>query len=171
MTWKEDVEAEAKREAGKQALEDKGPRVRIDGGLGGSPVPPLEQLRTAAITLLHESLSDTNSALLQVLEQDLKLEEALLGPLTAHLADWSPDLLRRHLFTVLGTVAARPLKNDEALADFTRRVDAQWGQLMQERPHFDHPGVEDPDDPYTQASVRESLTGLVALAGKSGAPR
>lgn len=163
----DEVEREAKRALGRRGLEEKGPRVHLEGGLGGSPVPALEQLRLAALSLLHELLPDHDGALLKVLEQDLRQEEALFGPLTQQLVAHTATLeaLRGGLQGVLGAVAKRPLSSDEALAEFTRRVDAEWGQLFSERPRFQQVGqAAHPDDPYTHDSVRAALTQLVEVA-------
>lgn len=73
----DEVERDARLALGRRALEEKGPRVHVEGGLGGSPVPPMEQLRLAAITLLRESLHDNDGALITVLEQDLRQEEEI----------------------------------------------------------------------------------------------
>ena len=52
--------------------------------------------------------------------------------------------------------------SDAALHELTRRVDAVWGQLLDERPFFQDPGQPaHPDDPYTFASVRASLQALI----------
>lgn len=162
----DDIEREARLEMGRRALEDKGPRITMEGGLGGSPVPAMEQLRQAAITLVHETLPDGDGALVQVFTQELRQEERLFGPLAKQLVTHgSPDALRGELLGVLGAIAQRLLANDETLADFTRRVDAAWGQLFAERPHFQAVGeAAHPDDPYTHASVRAALSQLVATA-------
>ena len=49
------------------------------------------------------------------------------------------------------------------LADLVREVDMEWGRREQERPRFERPG-EPPaaDDPYTVASVTETLADLRA---------
>ena len=165
MDNKDEIEREAQLAMGRRALEEKGPQMRVEGGLGGSPVPPMQQLRVAAITLLHESLRDGDGALLQVLEQDIRQEEALFGSLTQGLTQWTHAELRRRLFSVLGTLAGRPLKSAEALAEFTRRADAMWGQLFSARPHFERAGqAPHAEDPYTHESVRALLTQFVALA-------
>lgn len=166
---RDEVEREARLAAGRRALEDRSPSLRVEGGLGGSPVPPMEQLRLAALTLLHEVLSDANGALLQVLEQDLRQEENLFGALMKELARGASEDLRRHLFGVLTVLASRPLSSEAALAEFTRRTDAQWGQSSGERPHFQRAGQSPhPDDPYTLESVRASLAQLRELAVRQG---
>lgn len=159
----DDLEREARLEAGRRALENKGVHVDLQGGLGGSPVPTMEQLRQAAITLVHETVPDGDGALVQVFVQDVRQEEALFAPLAhALVTHGSPDALRRELLEVLGTLAGRVLANEHTLADFTRRVDAAWGQLFCERPRFQAVGEQPhPEDAYTHESVRAALARLV----------
>ena len=59
------------------------------------------------------------------------------------------------------------LTQDAYLREFVRRVDMRWGQLYDERPHFEQPGhPPHPDDEYTIASVRSQLQGLMAAIQK-----
>ena len=128
---------------------------------------PIEQVRVAAIALLHQSVHDSDGALLKVMEQDIRQEEALFGPLTQRLTLLSPEELHNHLHGVLGRLASRTIATEAALVEFTRRVDAMWGQLLGERPHFQRPGQEaHPDDPYTHDSVRKAMMELIELATK-----
>lgn len=170
MATKEQIEREAMLDVGRRAAEDRdrGPHLRIEGGLGGSPVPVMEQLRQAAITLLTETLTDGDGALRQILEQDIRMEQHLFAPLVPELVTRSgPEALRAELLALLGTLAQRPLSSDAALVDFTRRVDAAWGRLYSERPRFQKPGQPAAtDDPYTHESVRAALSRLVSLATK-----
>lgn len=170
MTTKDDIERDARQDVGRRALDarDKGPRLRVEGGLGGSPVPVMQQLRHAAIALLTQTVSDGDGALVRVLEQDLRQEQALFGPLAQALVTHpGPDVPRAQLLGVLAAVAQRALVNEEALADFTRRVDAGWGRLYAERPHFQAVGQRAAHgDPYTHDSVRAALMQLVALAAR-----
>ena len=67
----------------------------------------------------------------------------------------------------LARITEQILTSEEQLAGFVRDVDAEWGRLYSERPHFQRPG-EAPhrDDPYTFRSVRVALSGLLdALRG------
>lgn len=136
--------------------------VHLDGSM-----PPMEQMRLASITLLHAALKDSHGAIHKVLEQDLRQEEALLSGLVRKVGSWSAVELHAHLCEVLGVLANRVLKNDASLEEFTRRVDAMWGELNDERPHFQR-GNEPahPDDVYTLASVKQTLTQLVAFAAQ-----
>ncbi len=168
MSLRDEVEGEARREVGRRALEEKNVPMRVEGGLGGSPVSPLEQVRTAASTLVQEVLPDGDGALRLVFEQDLRADEKLLGALTGGVEVWTPEELRPRLMAALAQFAARVLATDAALEEFTRRVDAAWGRLMGERPLFQAPGgPAQPDDPYTHESVRAALQGVVTLARRA----
>lgn len=159
----DEIELEARRALGRKALQEKTPIGRLEGGLGGSPVAPIEQLRLAAATLLHELLPDGDGALLQVLEQDLRQEEAALGALARQVSTDKPEGLRVKLLELLRSMAERPLATEAALVEFTRRVDARWGELFGTRPHFQRPGqAAHPDDPYTHESVRRDLEALLS---------
>ncbi|MBL8923546.1 MAG: hypothetical protein JNJ54_32125 [Myxococcaceae bacterium] len=136
--------------------------VHLDGSM-----PPMEQVRLATITLLHAALKDSQGAMHKVLEQDLRQEEALFSAMVRKMGSWSPEELHAHLCEVVGVLAKRALKNDATLEEFTRRVDAMWGELHDERPHFQRMGdAAHPDDPYTLASVRHTLDQLVAFAAQ-----
>lgn len=136
--------------------------VHLDGTM-----PPMEQVRLATITLLHAALKDSHGAMHKVLEQDLRQEEALFSAMVRKMGSWSPEELHAHLCEVLGVLARRALKNDASLEEFTRRVDAMWGVLHDERPHFQTTGAAaHPDDPYTLDSVKQTLSQLAAFAAQ-----
>ena len=64
--------------------------------------------------------------------------------------------------TVLALFCERILGSEGLLRDFVTEVDAQWGRIYLERPHFQKDGrPPDPDDPYTFASVRIALSELM----------
>ena len=56
----------------------------------------------------------------------------------------------------------RILDSDYLLKELVRNADSEWGRTMQERPFFEKEGSPPhPDDPYTVASVRNTLSGLL----------
>jgi hypothetical protein len=72
---------------------------------------------------------------------DSLLQQGYEKPLAA-LADYIQDLL----------------DCEEQLRHFVSEIDAQWGRSFGERPYFERPGQPaNRDDPYTMASVRDSL--------------
>ena len=54
------------------------------------------------------------------------------------------------------------LSSDYRLQELVRDADVEWGRVFEERPYIDRPGAAaHPDDPYTIASVRNTLTLLI----------
>ena len=126
---------------------------REGGGLmrGATIVPRTEQVAAAARQLIDDGLDDITGCARRLL--------------AASVAD-DLEALERHHDAPAGAVlehVARILASEAALQGFVRRVDADWGRLMAERPHFERPGrPPDPEDEYTHASVRAALERLVA---------
>jgi len=123
------------------------------GGLlkGASPVTRKRQAELEIEGYFDRHLIDSERALKIVLLRRVRDSELLFKmgydqPLTA-----------------LALFCGRILDSEERLRDFVRDVDAEWGRINRERPHFqkgDRP--PHPEDPYTFSSVRTKLTGLVA---------
>lgn len=138
----------------------RGQRFSIAGALGRegggfmrdtSPVPRTKQAAAAVHQLIADHLDDITGCARRVLGARVVDDIAALD---------------RHHAAPAGAVLElvdRLLSNDAALQDFVRRVDAEWGRLMVDRPHFQRPGQPPhPDDEYTHASVRQALEGLAA---------
>jgi len=132
------------------------------GRLGGSGLlkgtSPITQKRQSELKIeqyLERHLTDSEGALevvllRQVRESDIFLEMNFSNPLGA---------IAGYLVRVLDT--------EPRLQSFVRSVDAEWGRMYQERPHFQKEGLQkegqppDADDPYTFASVRQKLERLL----------
>ncbi len=119
---------------------------------GASPVPRSQQALMDLESLLSNKLVDPEgslrSTLLVRLEQNLPL-------LDKHL-----DQPARALSELVNSI----LKSESALQTLVRETDSRWGRDYQERPMFNRPGLEDnPDDPYTPASVKLALETLLKL--------
>ncbi len=114
---------------------------------GASAVPGGLRTHAAIEDYLATHLYDPDDALRVVLHQDLD------GDLEA--LDGKPKkAIRRRVEAVL--------RNQATLSDFVRRVDAEWGRLMDERPFFEREGeAPHPDDPYTNELVRQRLEDLL----------
>lgn len=113
---------------------------------GESPVPRLVQARGEVIHALKENLDDLHGALQQVLQRWLADDESRIS---RHLS--APV---NALIDLLDSILASP----ETLYELVRQADVLWGQLYDERPHFQRPGqAPHPDDEYTHESVRASL--------------
>lgn len=113
---------------------------------GESPVPRLVQVKTEMATLLKENLKDSPGALQVVLQRWLTDNDSLIS---------------RHLNAPIGALTEAletVLQSPGTFYELVRQVDAQWGAMYGERPHFQHPGQEaHPDDEYTHESVHQTL--------------
>lgn len=117
---------------------------------GASPVSRQQQAEIEIGSWLGNNLSDVTGALKTVLQRHLKGSRQLLENVDRPLA-----ALSRH--------CERIAASDTLLAELVREADVEWGRLMDERPHFTRPGVApDPDDPYTEQSVRAMLQKMLS---------
>jgi hypothetical protein len=75
------------------------------------------------------------------------------------------DLLLNNLdqpLVVLAAFCQQVLDSDYRLKELVREADVEWGRVLDERPYFEQEGSPThPDDPYTMASVRRKLAGLI----------
>lgn len=115
---------------------------------GVSPIPPLEQTKNIIQGFIEQHLSDPEGVLQMVLKEWIDDE--------VHL-----DRYRDNPLGALGERLEELLTHPNLLWDLVRQVDMRWGQMNQERPHFQRPGQKpDPDDPYTHESVHQLLREL-----------
>lgn len=116
---------------------------------GASPVTRKRQAELEIEHYLEAHLRDAEGALLVVLQR--RVRES--GDLLATSYDQPLSALVR--------VVEGLLESEEGLQGFVRAVDAQWGRIYLERPHFQRPGQKPHrDDPYTFSSVRATLSTL-----------
>lgn len=116
---------------------------------GESPVSRLQQAEVEIESWLRSHLADTAGALQAALLRQVKGSELLLDGVDRPLS-------------VLAGYCERVLGSDYLLEELVRDADVEWGHVMGERPHFEREGSPGhPDDPYTVASVRDSLSGLL----------
>ncbi|TVP67238.1 MAG: hypothetical protein EA342_09310 [Leptolyngbya sp. LCM1.Bin17] len=113
---------------------------------GESPVPRLVQAKSQVRQCLASHLSDLHGALHQVLLRWIDADDSRIS---RHL-DAPENALKELLEGVL--------QSSETLYELVRQADVTWGQLYDERPHFQQPGQDPhPDDEYTHESVRVAL--------------
>jgi hypothetical protein len=116
---------------------------------GGSPVSPQQQAELAIGLYLREHLSDASGVLPVVVLRCVKESELFLHHMDEPLH-------------VLSECVGRFLQSPNLLEELVREVDAEWGQALGERPHFQVAGqAPSPDDPYTLDSVRAELAKLL----------
>lgn len=155
MSEDEEVEAEIRR-ARKTTSTDVLAQMAGAGAMkGASPVSRQQQAEIALGTWLRSHVPDPSGALHVVLHRHVKGSGPLLDNLDNPLLG-------------LAQLCESALQSDYLLEDLVREADVEWGQRMDERPHFEIDGrAPDPDDPYTAQSVREILSGLVTTIRQS----
>ena len=118
---------------------------------GASPVSRVQQAETEIGTWLARHVTDPTGALQAVLHRKLRGSELLLANLDQPLV-------------ALAAYCRRVLASDYRLEELVRETDVEWGQRMDERPHFERAGApRHPDDPYTIESVRGTLGDALML--------
>lgn len=123
---------------------------------GESPVPKIVQCKTELKLFLNDNLRDSEGALLLVLQNYIDEADALISqhqdqPLVA---------LTKTIWGIID--------NQALLTEIVRQADFRWGQIYDERPHFNLPGeLSHPDDPYTATSVRRQLENLLAVMSQN----
>jgi hypothetical protein len=124
---------------------------------GASPVSAVEQAQIAIGSWLRTNVTDVAGALQAVLHRHLKDSELLLANLDQPLV-------------ALADYCGRILASPHRLEEFVREVDVEWGQRMDQRPHFERDGSPPhPDDPYTAASVGKTLNDIPKQLAHSSA--
>ncbi|MGB3492456.1 MAG: hypothetical protein WBA57_07000 [Elainellaceae cyanobacterium] len=139
--------------AGRQfSLADVIGREGSDFMKGESPVPPLMQAIAALNLFISKYLPDSSGALHAILYNWVKSEE---GRVSRHVND---------PLVALGEIIEQILRNSYGYYEFVRQVDSKWGEMNDERPHFQQPGqAPHPDDEYTHESVRQQLTEFLGV--------
>ena len=117
---------------------------------GASPITRKQQAEFVIEQLIESYLNDEEGALAPELLRHVEASEVLLE---------SYDDPRAALVQVTRDL----LDSNDSLRRFVIKVDAQWGSIYLERPHFESDGkAPDHDDPYTRDSVRATLVAFLA---------
>jgi hypothetical protein len=118
---------------------------------GASPVTRMQQASVVIEEWLRANLADTEGALQTVLLAQVTKSDLLLN-------NYDQPLV------VLAACCQRLLSSDFQLKELVRDTDVEWGRAYDEKPIFDKEGSPpQPGDPYTAASVRQSLSRLMEL--------
>ncbi|MEL6322463.1 MAG: hypothetical protein AAFQ57_17745 [Cyanobacteria bacterium J06626_14] len=114
---------------------------------GYSPVPRLVQARRIVIVFISRHLEDRAGALQAILIHWVESDDA---GLSQHI-----DQPLEALISILDAVLQTPA----TLHELTRQVAVKWGQMSDERPHFQIPGEPaHPDAEYSHESIHRTLT-------------
>ena len=134
------------RDGRKFTLEEAIGRLAGPGAMKGiSPVTRLQQAEVIVSEWLTQHMTDSAGALKTVLHRAVKESSVLLNNADQPLV-------------ALAAVCQHILDSEYLLAELVRQADFEWGQIMDERPHFEIAGrPPHPDDPYTLASVERTL--------------
>ena len=117
---------------------------------GESPVPMLARATAGLCMFIDRHVSDSSGALRAVLTRRVRTSDTIV-------AEHFDDPL-----DALEIIVDQTLSNDAWFYEFVRQVDAEWGRIMLERPHFQQPGEEPhPDDEHTHEEVRAELEALL----------
>ena len=126
--------------------------IATEGGSfmqGESPVPKLVQVQTQIKTFISRNLTDIPGALQAVLQRWVEED---IARVSQHL-----DAPLHALSGLLDSI----IENPPILHELVHQVDMQWGQMNDERPHFQRPGqAPHPEDEYTHDSVYQQLVEL-----------
>ena len=116
---------------------------------GASAISRVQQVETEIWTWLGGNLTDSTGVLQVVLHRHLKGSTLLLDNLDQP-------------FVAVARHCEQLVTSEYRLQELVREADVEWGQRMEERPHFNREGAQPhPDDPYTRDSVRTALDELL----------
>ncbi|MGN7614483.1 hypothetical protein ACQZV8_20635, partial [Magnetococcales bacterium HHB-1] len=100
---------------------------------------------------VDQNVRDASGALKSILKRRIKAN----GPTIDQHLDNPLNALIEIIQPILDKTAM--------LHEFVRQVDVRWGEIYQERPHFQQPGqTPHPDDEYTHSSVTRDLNDLLS---------
>jgi hypothetical protein len=117
---------------------------------GESPVPMLARVTAGLSQFVDRHVADSSGALRAVLKRKIRTSEHIVGE---HFDD---------PLVGLEIIVEQLLGTEARLHEFVRQVDAEWGRIMFERPHFQQPGqAPHPDDEHTHEGVRAELESLL----------
>jgi hypothetical protein len=143
------IEREIRRER-KFSLADAIGQLAGPGAMKGeSPIARMQQAAVEIETWLRYRMADAGGALQVVLLRGVTESELLLKN------------FEKPLIVLVGYIQ-RILDSEYLLKKLVGEADIEWGRTLGERPHFEQEkSPPDADDPYTFASVRSTLSGLL----------
>ena len=114
---------------------------------GESPIPKLVQIKNELKLFISQNLHDLSGSLQAILQIEV---------------DQADKAISHHLdqpLLVLEELVEQSLNQPETFYELVKQVDFKYGQMYEERPHFQRPGAPaHPDDEYSHESVRVQLT-------------
>ncbi len=124
---------------------------------GASPIPRKQQVEIEIDEFLRRELAADSGALRTVIYRGVKESEQLIK-----------NYDRPH--AVLAAFLQSVLDSEHRLKELVREADVEWGRIVDEPPHFEQEGCPPhPDDAYTLASVRHTISQLIDKLSRSDA--
>jgi hypothetical protein len=161
MTPEQQAEADAAlereiRDGRKFTLAEAIGRLAGPGAMKGvSPIARTQQAEAEIETFLDRHLKSPAGALSTVLLRRVKNSDLLLSNLDKPLI-------------VLASLIQQILDSELRLQELVREADVEWGMVYGERPYFQREGAPPhDDDPYTDESVRSTLSKLLETLSTS----
>jgi hypothetical protein len=117
---------------------------------GHSPIPRLDQVISLLTIFIQNNLKDSSRVLMSVLQTTVKNDRTRVAESIEEPMVYLHGLIKSYV------------DNHEMLYELAREVDFKWGQINDEKPHFQKPGEEPhPDDEYSHEIVEGMLKGLL----------
>jgi hypothetical protein len=117
---------------------------------GHSPIPRLDQVISLLTIFIQNNLKDSSRVLMSVLQTTVKNDRTKVAESIEEPMVYLHGLIKSYV------------DNREMLYELAREVDFKWGQINDEKPHFQKPGEEPhPDDEYSHEIVEGMLKGLL----------
>lgn len=117
---------------------------------GESPMPRLDQVISKITVFIRNNLDDPSRVLMTVLQRTVKNDRISIAESIETPMLYLQSLIKRYLY------------NPHQLDELAREVDFTWGQINNEKPHFQQPGEPaHPDDEYSHEIVEKMLSDLL----------
>jgi len=117
---------------------------------GHSPIPRLDQVISHLTVFIRNNLNDSSRVLMSVLQTTVKNDRMKVAESIEEPMVYLHSLIKSYV------------DNRGLFYELAREVDFKWGQINNEKPHFQKPGEEPhPDDEYSHEIVEGMLKGLL----------
>lgn len=117
---------------------------------GYNPIPRLDQVVSFLTVFIEKNINDTSRVLMTVLQANVKNDRIKIAESIETPLQYLHNLIKSYV------------DNPHQLYEITREVDFKWGQINDEKPHFQKPGeTPHPDDEYTHETVKKMLSKLL----------
>jgi hypothetical protein len=122
---------------------------------GHNPIPPLDQVISLLTVFVADNINDPSRVLVTVLQRTIKNDRIKIA-----------EYIETPMVYLHGLIKSF-IENPHQLYEITREVDFTWGQINNDKPHFQKPGEPaHSDDEYSHEIVEKMLADLLAKIEK-----